>query len=714
MMNRHRFVGIKQHGVQDCGAACLLSIFNQYGIDMSMEKMKRELKIDSGGTTIYGIVQVAEKHGLQADAMSGTFEELMQEVDSGKIRLPIITHIITKENMEHFVILIGVTKNQVILFDPAFGKRKQEVGEFLTCWTGHIIQFDAKVMKTKKRQNYKNRAMFRILYLFRKWIWGLLGLSLLLSFISIVCARGYQYIMDTWIAQTGKNNLQNIAIQAFRHPVNIFILLLILYVIREFMIYIRQYVTNLYAYRISKQVGKLFYDKIYTLPHYFYKNEKVGNIMAKMQDLEYTYRFYSEDIVTSSVNVCMILVGAIALWNINGVLFGVTTLMVILYCGVVLFFSPKLKQVSENKVKTYSDLMSEWKEGLDTIETIKSYHLERKKTADIYQKNKCYIQAEKRGQDVSNVLELYTGLIQSVGMLIHLWFGMCMIQNGILTLGAFLAYESLMGYFTEPLKYMVTWQIEFRRWLISLRRIEDIIESQTENDLYPVQEMELQGYDIKFKKVDFAYGYRENLLNQVDFEIKEGEKVALVGKSGEGKTTIMELLTGNYVPDSGYVYIDHKDIRYVEKEILRNFVVYNSQMVKLFSGTLEENLLLDTDIKREKLIRVLQGCQILKSEENLEEILNRQITEEGNNLSGGQKQKIAIARTILRGPNVYIWDESTNQLDYETEQNVLDFILDECRMATCIFVSHNKEIWNRCNRILYLHNGRIEEDRHEQ
>lgn len=708
--------GVKQRNIEDCGAACLATIFKIYHSDIALQVISEKLQVDCGGASIYGLIKVAKEYGLLGEALEGTFEELLIEVENRNVTFPIIAHVIKDEILEHYVVIKSINEKKCKIFDPAVGDIEYEIEEFQKIWNGYIITFE-KMDSFQCHENKKHylKKCIQFMKPLRPWIIGIFILSVLISVLSITGAYAYQYIVDYYIL----DKIPTISSNKYAHitdglmelilnnPGKFFLLLLSLYLFQGIVNFVKELCSTYYTKHIAEKLAEPFYIKLISLPTSFFQNKKTGEIISRFQDIENTKKFLSEDVVGGFIDLFMAIIGGFALVQISKILFSIVCITLLVYFIVVILFLNPIKRTSEKVMDSYSEMMGVFKENIDSIEIIKTHGLEQEKTKNILKKNQKFINVNFQGNILWNKLSILIALIEQVGMLFNLWIGARLIFNNSISLGEFLAFESLTYYFTEPLKNIVILQMEIQKWIVSLQRVNDIIEATSENDIYRKESVAINVCDIKLEHVSFAYGYRENTLTDINLWIKSGEKIAITGKSGSGKSSLAKLINAFYYTDEGKILIDGTDIKEIDVQYLRSHIMYIPQSIKLFSGTLKDNLLLNSNMDKVQFEKVIKGCFIDEIIKDTELGIHSIIGEEGKNLSGGQRQRIAIAQALLKNPDVMIFDESTNQLDDETERSIIDFILKEYVDCTCIFISHNKNIWNLCERKIELDHGKI-------
>lgn len=296
--------------------------------------------------------------------------------------------------------------------------------------------------------------------------------------------------------------------------------------------------------------------------------------------------------------------------------------------------------------------------------------------------------------------------INTVGSTLLVWYGIVMVSEGKMTIGALVTFYLLLGYFITPIKNLVDMQPTIQQALVAVNRLNDIYEMKSEetNDGDEFELTDIQR--IEYKNVSFSYDYENSILKDISLEFSKGDKIAIVGKSGSGKSTLAKLLLRLYEVEEG-IYLNGIEIHNFSLKDLRRCIVYINQETFLFSDTILNNIILGNesattdDIEYVCSISGIDGF-VSKMPAGLNTILN----ENGSNLSSGQRQRIAIARALLNKPQVIIFDETTSNLDKESEKNI-QRVISELQDTICIMITHNIDLIQDASNIYMIQDGRI-------
>lgn len=428
----------------------------------------------------------------------------------------------------------------------------------------------------------------------------------------------------------------------------------------------------------------------------------------------------------------MTIVTGVVLFKMNISLFVIILLMTVISIGLIFIFKQPYKRINEEQMQQGSVLNSQIIEGLRAIETIKGNANEETELENI---EKEYIKSLRIGLKegmLSNIQGSISGLVSTVGNLLLMYFGIMQVINGDITLGSLMAFTTMSGYFMDPVGRLVSLQLQIQEANISMKRMTEILDYEQEQSLYNnfdkndpsamlfnetsvdadnvYQELEKTDGNIEIKNITFRYGNRKPVLNNVSFNIPKGKKVALVGASGSGKSTIAKLILKYYGPENGEILIDGVDINEYTNSSLRKAISYVPQNIELFSKSIYDNIRVSK--MSATLEEVKEAAKAADAHEFIKKLPMQYYTyleEAGNGLSGGEKQRIALARAFLKDNQLYIFDESTSNLDFVTENIIFDMIYNKFRNKSMLIIAHRLATVKMCDEIIVLDKGEIVE-----
>lgn len=687
---------ILQNDETDCGPACLAAIFGKYGLKVSIAKIRDIAGTDRQGTSACGLVKVIEHYGFEQKVVEADKNALTQ-----KLPLPAIAHVVIDNTLLHYVVITKIKDNTVVVSDPAKGSVRYKKEDFLKIWTNVLILIAPTKESQKGNKKESTLSSFFRLLISQKWLLlRIFILSMILTSIGIITSFYYQVLMD--------NIVPSLSIEMLNY---VSAITLSLFLVQICLNFFRGLLIVKLEQNIDIPIMLGYYNHALILPMKFYSMRDTGEIISRFNDASSIRDIVSEASLTIMMDTIMAVVGAVVLFNSNRLLFLISVVMLILYGIIVFVYNKPIKKINRKIMEMNSKVTSQFVETINGIETIKAFNQEdneKEKTDKLYKK---FLKKVFNGGVLSLSQQTITMFVAVVGELVILWVGVAYVIKGELTLGELITFNALLGYFIEPIKNLINLQPSIQTAVVAADRLGEILDITPEYNY----EHEQLNDKIKFDKIsisnlDFRYGTRELVLKDINLEICRGEKIAFVGESGSGKTTLANLLVRLYEQEKGSIKLDSIDIREFSIKQIRDNISYISQNTFLFSGTIRENLLFgNSDVSDDDISQVCKICELQEYINSLPLKFNTRIEENGKNLSGGQKQRLAIARALLKKPEILIMDEATSNLDYVTERSIEKTINNFSKNMTTIIIAHRLSTIKDCDKILVLRNGQIVE-----
>lgn len=710
-----KYYCIKQHDITDCGAACIATIAKQNGYRLSISKIREIAGTDRQGTNAYGVIKAAEQLGFSAKGVKGNKDAFFSEFP-----LPCIAHVIVDGSLLHYVVIHKITQKQITIADPARGIVKLAPEEFFgECaadgdvpkyrWTGVLILL---VKNESFRGGKETKGLFeRFFYLLvpqKKLLLHIFIASLLYTLLGILGAFYYQALLDDILPDGLKRTLVTLSVGIIL--LNIFKVLLDAFR-SHLLLYLSQKLD------IALLLG--YYRHVLTLPMNFFGTRKVGEIISRFNDASKVRDAISGAVLTIMIDTLMAAGGAVILYIQSPGMFGVSFLIVLLYAVIVFAFNKKYKSLNEQSMEDNAQLTSYLVESLNGIQTIKAYNAERKAELKTEKRFVCLLKSIFHLSWVGNFQASLKSAVELIGGIVILWVGAVAVINGNMTIGQLITFNSLLVYFLDPVKNLIDLQPQMQTAVVAAERLGEILdldaEKDAEKEAKKMQPDTLNG-GIEFQNVKFRYGTRKLVLDDISLSIHQGEKIAFVGESGSGKTTLSKLLLHLYQPEEGNILINGNNIEDIQVETLREKIAYIPQETFLFCGTIMDNLMLGADeTSVEDVIEAAKMAQAHNFINDLPLRYETMLEENGTNLSGGQRQRLAIARAMLKKPDILILDEATSNLDAITERALDQTIHEYCKEMTTIFIAHRLSTIKACDKIFVMEKGRIiEAGTHEE
>lgn len=705
MFNSKKLVCIRQHDLMDCGPACLAMISHYHGFTTSISKIRESAGTDLQGTNVQGLIESGEKLGFEVKGVRATSSEALKEIP-----LPAIAHIVIDGGLLHYVVIYKIKKDKIYIADPGKGFVTYLIDDFCQMWTGVLVLMtpNQKFQKGKESQGTFLR-FFSLLKQQKKILFPLFLASIFFNIFGLLGAFYFKFLIDDIVT--------NQLIQTL-HIVSIGII--VLYIFKVLLSYFRTHLILYLSRRIDIQLILGYYRHVVGLPMNFFETRKVGEIISRFMDAGKIRDALSTITITLMIDTIMILLGAILLYVHSPTLFGVTLLLIPFYiCTIILFHKP-YQNINREEMESNAKLTSYLVESLNGIATVKSYNAEKEV---FFQTESRFVNllrhVFKRGM-LSNLQSSIKIGLELIGGTIILWVGAMQVLKGNMTIGELITYNALLAYFLNPVENLIGIQPTMQSALVAGERLNEIFDldaEKNENEYNKVSPKRLSG-KIECSNISFRYGTRNNVLNDVSFSIEPGSQVAFVGESGSGKTTISKLLMNYYEAQQGNIYYDDYHIKEINRTALRDRIAYVSQESFFFSGSIYDNLRfgLDRSITLEEVIQVCKQACVHEFISELPLRYETSLEENASNLSGGQRQRLAIARALLKKPDILILDEATSNLDSTTEKYITDMLKElGLQGITVIMIAHRLSTIQHANQIFVMEKGTIiEEGSHEE
>lgn len=705
---------IKQHDITDCGAACIATICKQNGYKIGITKIREVAGTDKQGTNAYGVIKAAEDLGFSAKGVKGNQEAFFSEFP-----LPCIAHVILEGNLLHYVVIHKISKKQVIIADPAVGIVKLKPEEFFGeiheegkapkyQWSGVLILL-VKKESFKKGDETKGLfdRFFHVLLPQKKLIMHIFFASLVYTVLGIIGAFYFKELIDSVLPDSLEKTLFTLSVGVIL--LNIFKVLL-----GAFRSHLLLYLSQ--KLDIALLLG--YYRHVLELPMNFFGTRKVGEIISRFTDAGKVRDAISGATLTIMIDTFMAIAGGIILYTQNAKLFGIILIIVVLYVIIVFTFHKQYEKLNRTQMEDNAQLNSYMVESLNGIQTIKAYNAERKANRETEIRFVALLKSIFKLSWVSNLQSSLKVLVELVGGIVILWVGGLSVIHGEMTIGSLITFNALLAYFLGPVKNLIDLQPQMQTAVVAADRLGEILDLEAEKDQTEYKKLSPDNLigDISVKNLKFRYGTRKLVLDDINIHIKQGEKVAFVGESGSGKTTLAKLLLYFYTPEEGEILINQNNIQDIQIERLREKIAYIPQETFLFSGSIYDNLTLGMD--QVTLDDVIVASKMAQAHEFINEMPLRyetRLEENGTNLSGGQRQRLAIARAMLKKPDILILDEATSNLDSLTERALDRTIHEFSENMTTIFIAHRLSTIKNCDQIFVMDKGKIiEKGRHKE
>ncbi|MGK7193699.1 peptidase domain-containing ABC transporter [Faecalibacterium prausnitzii] len=744
-----RYTYVRQHDTTDCAAACLAMVCLHYKKEVTITRLRDMMGTDLKGTNLVGLQKAANELGFTTAAVRVDRENFLSDFS-----LPCIAQVITDQGLAHFVVVFKKTtikdegarrkhmlqdaetrkeeekkgkkhkcKDYVIIGDPGTELKKISLDEFYKNFTGVLLLLnptsefkggklgsrDGKDGKDGKSGKYGMMKRYIDLLLPQKKLFFYAILSSVITTILGIASSMFNKILMDEVLPYGLNNLLVTLILVFS----------VVSITSTLIGFVRQWVLIHLSIKIDIPLMLGYFGHIFNLPMKFFATRKTGDITTRYSDADTIKSIFTSIALSLVMDISMAVITGIILFRMNAMLFSISLFMALVSILLVLVYKQPYKRINEESMAQSAALNSQMIESLRGIETVKCNANEQTELDNLEREYMKSLKISLRSSRISTTQGLISSFISTGFSMLTTYVGISQVLNGEMTLGGFMAFSTLSSYFTSPLSNLIGLQMQIQEASISMKRLTEIMDYPAENETaegMEQSEMEKVEGDIEFKDVTFRYGNRAPALDHVSFTIPAGKKVALVGSSGSGKSTITKLLLKYYDPEDGEIDVNGVNLAEYSNHSVRRAIAYVPQNVELFSKTIYDNIRISRmDATLDEVKEAAKKADAHEFIRHLPLQYNTYLEEAGNGLSGGEKQRIALARAFLKDSNLYILDESTSNLDFATETLIFNMIYEQLADRSMLIVAHRLSTIRDCDLILVMDHGKIvERGNHEE
>ncbi len=689
---RKRTPTVLQMEAVECGAAALGILMGHYGKFVPLEVLRQACGVSRDGSKASNVVKAARSYGFEARGFRYEPAEVLA------LQQPVIVF----WNFNHFLVLEGVSKAGVHLNDPASGPRAVSQEEFDEGFTGVTLVIapgpdfqpggEASSIFTGLRRRLPLGEP-ALLFLVLAGLFLVLP-GLVLPVFSKIFIDDYLIgHLDSWI----KPLLLGMGVTA---------------ILQGLLIWLQRYYLTRFHAKLAMATSSQFFWHVLRLPVMFYAQRSAGDISSRVAINNRVAELLTGELATTLLNVLVLLFYAALMFSYDLVLTLVGMAVAVLN---VVFLRQVARQRKDVNMKLAADggkLLGTSMNGLQMIETLKASGMESDFFAKWAGHHAKVVNGLQQMGSQGVLLMAVPPLLTALNGVLILSLGGLRVMDGALTMGTLVAFQSLMASFLQPVNQLVALGAGIQEMEGDMKRLDDVLEyapdPQADPGQAPVAEApaRLEGL-VELRQVSFGYSPLEApLVQDFNLVLRPGTRVALVGASGCGKSTLSRLVMGLYEPWSGAILFDGKPRKEWPRATLVNSLAMVSQEIALFEGSIRDNLCLwDDSIPEEQLVRAAQDACIHDALVTRPGGYDAPVQEGGANFSGGQRQRLEIARALAVNPRVLVLDEATSALDPLTERLLDDNL--RRRGCTCLIVAHRLSTIRDCDEIIVLDQGRV-------
>ncbi len=690
-VQKGRVPEITQMSAVECGLACLAMLLSYYGRRTSIAELRAQSGVGRDGLSALSIVKIARNYNMRVRALS------LQNSDFAGVPLPAIVH----WEFNHFVVIERWSHKGVHVVDPAKGRRHLTNKEFDESFTGVAITLEPGV-HFDRSQSSPRLSLRQYLYQYIKQTpWALaqvMGTSILLQGFGLASPLLTKFILDDLLPFNMSSLLPALALGIFLMVLSQTAAMLL----REWLlIYLRA--------RIDMRMMLDFFERMLMLPYTFFQVRSSGDLLSRMASNGVIRDMLSNQLITTLLDGSTVLIYFFILcWQ--SLPFALLALgLGAIQVALLLSSNKAIHDLAHRELTAQGKSQGYLAETLVGIATLKAAGAEQQAMENWTNLFLEQLNVSVRRSYLAAIVNNLLGFLRILSPLALLWLGATMALRGTLSLGTMFALSALSTAFLAPLTSLIASGQQLQLVRAHFERLTDVSTAEPEQDRTKALPPPVLSGRIEMEHVSFRYDPETpEILHDINLKIESGQKVALVGRTGSGKSTLGKLLLGLYLPTEGQILYDNFPLHNLDyQDVRRQFGVVMQDTV-LFSGTIRQNISLhDPSMKMEQIAKAAEIAAIQDDIQHMPMSYETFVSEGGSALSGGQRQRLAIARAIAHQPAILLLDEATSHLDVLTEQKVERSLYTV--NSTQIIIAHRLSTIRDADLIVVIERGRIVE-----
>lgn len=693
---KRRVPEMRQVTAVECGAACLAMVLNYYGYATSISEVQEHCGVGRDGLTALDIVKSARLYGLRVRAVSLNLD------DFRFVKLPAIIH----WEFNHFLIVERWSRHRIDVIDPAAGRRQLTPEEFDEGFTGVAIMLEpgAQFEQKAPQKVLTPWSYMRSLLRMRKIFLQIIGASLLLQVLGLGGPALTGVVIDRILPEKDPNMLVALALG-----------MLILIVMQGITVFLRSSLLIYLQTRIDTDMMLNFFEHMLSLPYRFFQLRLNGDLLARVNSNTAIRNILTNQLLSTILDGGIVIVYLIILLSLSKFIAGVTLAIGAVQVALLLFTSPAIRRLTQRDLEAQGKTQGYMNEILSGIATLKAAGAEHRAFARWENLFFDEMNISLRLSYLSSAISTISSIIGLLSPLLLLWIGATQVINGTMSVGTMLALDTLAAQLLGGLGSLASSTQDLQIVRAHFTRVADVIGTQSEQDPAEVRPPHKLRGQIELKHVSFRYDQNAPIILQdINMRIYPGQKVALVGKTGSGKSTLGKLLVGLITPTQGSILFDGVPLETLNYQEVRSQFGVVLQESFIFSGSVRENIALNNP--NLSMPRIVEAAKRAAIDEDIEKTpmgYDTLVSEGGSAFSGGQRQRLALARALANHPSILLLDEATSALDVVTE-NVVERNL-RGLPCTQIIIAHRLSTIRNADVIMVLDRGHIvEQGSHEQ
>jgi ABC-type bacteriocin/lantibiotic exporter with double-glycine peptidase domain len=681
---------IKQYDEKDCAPAVLLSVLKFYGGNSSLPHLRELCNTNLQGSTMLDLVNASKSLGFKAIGASGEYEDLMKE------KTPVIAHVVIDGALNHFVVVYKIKDNKIFIADPSKGKYWLSKDEFLKIWKRKaVVLLEPEKELLKKQAPLWYNWIFSYIKKEEGWIYQSLFLGTIYTILGLTTALFIQLLLDKFIPE--KEISKIILSGGF---------LISILLIKSIAGFFRQRFLIILNRNVNTNINSDFLQHLFKLPKKFFDTRKIGEITARINDAIRIQSAVLQVVGVSLIDVFVIIASFGLMFYFSLMLAWLSLAIIPIYALILLLSIKKIKNEQNEVMKGYALVESTYFDSLKGVDEIISFGTSNSYSA----KNRIFFSNYQEKvktlgftqANLSLIAELLGSLI-IVGLLVS---GALWVVEGKLLIGEMIAAYSLLANIIPAVNRFVNTNIVLQETSIASTRLMDML--LIDEEVSEGKSKFKMSSALSIKNGSFSWNGRKYLFDGINMRIEKGKITSLWGSSGVGKSTIVQILQRKYQLDSGNVLIDEIDVSEIDLAKYRDEIGVVPQAIKIFNGTIAENILLGREISDINIIeKRIAELGLLPFYQRFKYGFATIIGEDGREISGGEQQLISITRALLNKPKILIIDEGLSGIDIELEKIILDVLKKYSKENSVLLISHNLNSIMKTDFVYVLANGTI-------
>ncbi|UCF23404.1 MAG: peptidase domain-containing ABC transporter [Ralstonia sp.] len=685
---RRRLPMMLQTQAAECGLACVGMIGNYYGHDFDLASLRRRFIMSLKGATLADVMLVAHRLGMASRALRLELDELDQ------LRRPCILH----WDMNHFVVLKRVTKTKITIHDPAQGIRDVPMDEVSKHFTGVALELmpSTQFKRIEERESISLRKLVHGVIGLKPVLVQVLVLSVALELFGILAPFYMQWVMDQVLVSADLDLLTLLGIG-----------FLMVVVFQNAISALRSWVVTWFSSLLSVQWTANVFSHLLKLPMSYFEQRHIGDVVSRFGSIGTIQSTLTTRFISTVLDGVMAIATLVMLFVYSGTLTWLVIGLFVAYALIRWFAYRPFRQANEDHIVYAARQQSQLLESIRGVQAIKLANKQEPRVATYANATVDTTNKNVVIQRLSISFSTLQGVISGAWRVVLIWLAAKLVLEGQFSAGMLVSFISFADQFTSRASGLIDTVIDFRMLRLHGERLADIVLSEPEPDMEPkVATQHAKAPSLQVEGLSFRYGESEPwVLDDCSLSIRAGESIALVGPSGQGKTTMAKVILGLLTPEKGTVSVDGVDIRKLGLHAYRDRIGCVMQDDILFAGSIADNIcFFDAEPDQARIEEAARLAQIHDDLAALPMGYPSLVGDMGSSRSGGQRQRVLLARALYRKPAILVLDEATSHLDVEREMRINEAI--GHMQITRIIIAHRPETIRSADRVVVLDHGK--------